>query len=230
MAKESNFKNLTLTLFLITLLSSLGLGVMYTVTKEPVEQAKEAKVINALKQVLPEFDNKPNEDITHDSVMGSELLVYHASLKGEPVGIVVKSVSDKGFSGNVVIMVGFDMGGNIVGYSVLDQKETPGLGTKMVDWFKPQTKAEPSLVERIFGFTVKVPERKSSIIGLNAENANLTVSKDGGDVDAITAATISSRAFLDAVSKAHIAFKNSIAATTQASQQTTVKEEGVSNE
>ena len=140
--------------------------------------------------MLPDFDNKPNEDITRDSVMGSELLVYRASKKGEPVGVAVKSISDKGFSGNVVIMVGFDMGGNIVGYSVLDQKETPGLGTKMVDWFKPQTKAEPSLVERIFGFTVKVPERKRLHYWTQCRECNLTVSKDGGDVDAITAATM----------------------------------------
>lgn len=84
-------------------------------------------------------------------------------------------------------MVGFDKEGNIINYSVLEQKETPGLGTKMVDWFK-------------------TPIGNQDIRGKNPAKNNLTVKKDGGEVDAITAATISSRAFLDAIHNAYAAY------------------------
>ena len=77
-------------------------------------------------------------------------------------------------------MVGIKPDGTIINYSVLEHKETPGLGSKMQEWFSS----------------------KGDIRGLSADKNNLTVSKDGGDVDAITAATISSRAFLDAVNRA----------------------------
>ena len=85
-------------------------------------------------------------------------------------------------------MVGFDKAGNIFNYSVLEQKETPGLGTKMVDWFKTD-------------------KGNQNIKGKNGGTANLTVSKDGGEIDAITAATISSRAFLLTIQNAYKAFK-----------------------
>ena len=93
-----------------------------------------------------------------------------------------------GFSGEINIIYGFDQEGNVTGFEVVQQAETPGLGAKMNDWFR-------------------MPEGKRSIIGLNSANNNLTVSKDGGDVDAITAATITSRAFLDALTRADKAFR-----------------------
>ena len=103
-------------------------------------------------------------------------------------------------------MVGFDPEGNITEYSVLDQKETPGLGTKMVYWFRPQGEVKKSLLETIFGYEVKTPEKQSSIIGKNPAENNMTVSKDGGEIDAITASTISSRAFLESVRTAYNAY------------------------
>ena len=77
-------------------------------------------------------------------------------------------------------MVGIDVNGNLVNYSILSHSETPGLGSKMDKWF----------IE------------KSPITGISVSSAPLSVSKDGGSVDAITAATISSRAFLSAINKA----------------------------
>jgi len=103
---------------------------------------------------------------------------------------------------------GFNPDGTIANYSVLDHKETPGLGSKMDSWFKP-TQKEKSLIERIFGFEVKSVEKQSSVIGKNPETQALAVSKDGGEVDAITAATISSRAFLDAINRAANGLKGS---------------------
>ncbi|MDR0811251.1 MAG: RnfABCDGE type electron transport complex subunit G, partial [Paludibacter sp.] len=114
---------------------------------------------------------------------------------GNFVGAAVESVSHKGFSGDIRVMVGFDKDGNIVDYSVLEQKETPGLGTKMTDWFKTAKGAQ-------------------DIRGKNPAKNKLQVSKDGGEVDAITAATISSRAFLDAVINAYNAYATNSSAPT----------------
>lgn len=179
MKLESNFKNMVLVLTGITLVAAGALGGVYKLTEGPIAASKAAKQENAIKQVLPEYDRLEN------GVVG-EQNIFKAYLGEDFVGAAVEAVSD-GFGGEVKIMVGFDKDGAIVDYAVLQQTETPGLGTKMVDWFKTD-------------------KNKQSIKGLNPATANLTVSKDGGEVDAITAATISSRAFLKAVNAAYSAY------------------------
>jgi len=171
----------------ITLFAALALGSVYSFTKEPIAASKTAKQQNAIKEVLPPgFDHLAEPVAVED---GDEtLIVYKAyNEKNEPIGAAVESSSNNGFSGRILVMVGFDKDGNIFNYSVLEQKETPGLGTKMVDWFKTD-------------------KGNQNIKGKNGGTANLTVSKDGGEVDAITAATISSRAFLFTIRNAYSAF------------------------
>jgi electron transport complex protein RnfG len=179
MAKtESTLKNMVLTLLVITGIAGTSLGFMYKLTKAPIEAAKAAKQEAAIKMVLPEFDKvQKNESITTTNV-------FEATANGELVGVAIEAISNKGFSGEVKIMVGFKPDGTINNYQVLEHKETPGLGTKMADWFK-------------------VDKGNQSVLGKHPKNNKLTVSKDGGEVDAITAATISSRAFLDAVQIAY---------------------------
>jgi len=111
-------------------------------------------------------------------------------------GTAVEAVVD-GFGGQFRIMVGFDAEGNILGYEVLEHQETPGLGSHMTHWFKNADKPNQNIIGRKAG--------------------SLTVSKDGGDVDAITAATISSRAFLKAINQAYADF-HGVEAHTGASQ------------
>jgi electron transport complex protein RnfG len=208
MAKlESSFMNMTLVLTGISLFAAVALASVYSVTKGPIEAAGATKQQNAVKEVLPAFERlDAAENVEMD---GIALKVYRAYDGSDGfVGAAVESVSKNGFNGEIKVMVGFDKDGNIAGYAVLEQKETPGLGTKMVDWFKPQTKTEKSLVEKIFGFEVKAAERKSSVVGKNPARDKLTVSKDGGEIDAITAATISSRAFLETIRYAYAAYKN----------------------
>ena len=209
MAKlASNLTNMLLVLTGISLFAAVALGSVYSVTQEPIEAAKTAKQQNAIKEVLPAFERLDEPEPIEVNGVGT-FDVYKAYDKNDQfVGAAVESVSKNGFSGEVKIMVGFDKEGNIVNYSVLEQKETPGLGTKMVDWFKPQGEVEKSLVEKIFGFEVKAEERKSSILGKNPAKDKLSVSRDGGEIDAITAATISSRAFLEAVQYAYAAYSN----------------------
>ena len=184
MAKESTLKNLTLTLGIITAIAAGSLGLANYVTVKPIAEAKENKVIAALQEVLPEFDNNPAADTSSMEVDGGKLKIYHATKNGEPVGTAVESFSTKGFGGSISVMVGFD-------------KE------RMTYWFRPPQAPVRSLVEKAFGFTMPVVEKKSNIYGLDPGEKPLTVSKDGGQVDAITAATISSRAFLEAVNRAY---------------------------
>ena len=119
-----------------------------------------------------------------------------AVITGHEDGTAVEAVVD-GFGGQFRIMVGFDAEGNILGYEVLEHQETPGLGSHMTHWFKNADKPNQNIIGRKAG--------------------SLTVSKDGGDVDAITAATISSRAFLKAINQAYADF-HGVEAHTGASQ------------
>lgn len=176
---KSNFLNMALVLTIISLVAAGALAAVYTLTVEPIAQAKAQKEEQAVRDVLPSYTRTET-----DLVDG--MTVIRAYNDDNFVGAAVKS-EDTGFGGVVKLMVGFDAAGKIVNYSVLEQTETPGLGTKMVDWFKTD-------------------KNHQDIRGLNPSEANFAVSKDGGDIDAITAATISSRAFLHAVRKAYDAY------------------------
>jgi electron transport complex protein RnfG len=188
MAKlESSFKNMVLVLTSITLFAAVALGSVYKLTKEPIEASKKAKQESAIKDVLPSGVEIKQTDTIFVEGLIDPFLVYKAYSGEEFVGAAVQSYSKNGFSGEIKVMVGFDKDGNIVNYSVLEQKETPGLGTKMLDWFKTE-------------------KGNQDIRGLNGATNNLTVTKAGGEVDAITAATISSNAFLESVRFAYSAY------------------------
>jgi electron transport complex protein RnfG len=178
---ESSLKNMLLTLLVITAIAGTSLGFVYKMTEEPIAAAKAKKQQEAIKQVVPAFTNNPADAVLEiTSKEGLPIKLFPAKKDGKLVGVAVETVSDKGFAGNVSIMIGFKPDGTIENYQILEHKETPGLGTKMDLWFKTN-------------------KGNQSILGKNPGKNNLTVSKDGGEVDAITAATISSRAFLDAV-------------------------------
>ena len=186
--KESTFINMVLVLFVITLIAAAALGAVHKITKGPIENAKLAKKLNAIKKVVPEFNNKPSFEMYKVGLNEKDTLEFYPAKKdGILVGTAVKTLTHKGFGGEISVMVGFDPDGTIYNYSVLGQTETPGLGTKMVSWFK-QTNPDKA---------------KASILNKNPGTSKFFVSKDGGDIDAITAATISSRAFLDAIQTAY---------------------------
>lgn len=180
---ESSLKNMVVVLFTITLISSAAVGGVYMITKEPIEQAKVAAVNDALNQVLPEYEATTSQTIEVNSL---PIVAHTATVADKAVGYAVESISKNGFGGTVRLMVGFDTAGKIININVLEQKETPGLGTKM---------AEENNVLLL------------SLKDKNAAEVNMTVKKDGGDIDALTAATISSRAYAEAVAVAYEAFK-----------------------
>ncbi len=178
---------MVLVLFGVTLISSAAVAYVNSLTIEPINKAKEAKQADAIRQVIPgAFNNDPVADAWKvETPDGGVLEFFPAKQDGKTVGTAVKTYTKKGFGGEVSLMVGFNPDGTVSNYSVLEHKETPGLGSKMDQWF--------------------TQDGKGSIIGKKPGMAGLKVRKDGGDVDAITAATISSRAFLDAVNRASAA-------------------------
>lgn len=180
---ESNLQNMVLSLTLVALVTAALLGGMYVLTEEPIRLSKENKQMQAKVEVLPVQEGVSfAEAEDHDGVM-----VYRAYVGEEFVGAAVETFDPNGFNGRFSLMIGFDKEGQITGYKVLEQNETPGLGANMVEWFRTD-------------------KGKQNIIGLDPAKTNMKVSKDGGDVDAITAATITSRAFLRAVERAYKAY------------------------
>lgn len=176
---KSTLINMVAVLGCITLIASASVAGVYLITKEPIEQAKNQAVQDALSQVLPPFD----QTTTHTEEKNGGILTIHtATLNGQVVGNAVETFSKNGFGGMVKLLVGFDTELNIVNINVLDMAETPGLGTKMLD-------EENALLK--------------SFVGKNPSKMTLKVKKDGGDIDALTAATISSRAYTEAVALAY---------------------------
>lgn len=173
---------MVLVLFVITAVSAAAVGYVYGLTKEPIEQAKLQKKLTALGDVLPSFDNQPTDEVETVQLDGMDINIYTARENGEVKGYAVESLTNSGFSGTIKIMAGFDTSGNIVNIEVLEQAETPGLGAKLANKDNPV---------------------KMSFVGNNPANLNMAVRKDGGDIDAITASTISSRAYVDAVARAY---------------------------
>ncbi|AEJ61147.1 electron transport complex, RnfABCDGE type, G subunit [Spirochaeta thermophila DSM 6578] len=180
MAKmSSTLKNMAVVLGVIALLSSFLLALVYRGTAPVIEHVQKEKQAAAIREVLPLFDNDPVKDaITFEDVPE---LVFFPALKGDSlVGVAVRTYTDKGFSGRFWLMAGFLPDGTIHNVVVIEHKETPGLGANMTtEKFRAQFR------------------------GKNPAEFPLVVKKDGGPVDALTAATISSRAFCDALQRAY---------------------------
>ncbi len=174
------------TLSIVALLAAGLLGGVYAVTKEPIRLAELAAKNEAIKAVVPEFNNEPSQEFIKVASAGDSLVLYSATMNGSLVGTAIETFSNNGFSGEIKLMVGFDNSGNIIDVAVVDHAETPGLGDKM-----EQAKSD---------FHVQFQ-------GKHPEDFQLSVTKDNGDVDAITASTISSRAYCEAVQRAYDAWK-----------------------
>jgi len=185
MAKESNLKNMLLCLFMVGFVAAALLGGAYVLTYDRIAEAKKEEINKALTVVVPSFNNNPSDEVIKKEVDGKMVTIYPAFKDSVLVGYAIEASTTTGFSGLIVLMVGFLPDGTIHNSVVVSHAETPGLGDKM-----EQKKGNFSL----------------QFNGKNPKNFNLAVKKDNGDVDAITAATISSRAFCDAVRLAYKAF------------------------
>jgi len=178
---ESTMKTMLITLTAITLISAASLAYINQITKAPIEKASITKKMTAISEVIPGFDNNPLENVISIDKKGEKVQVYTAQKSGITIGYAIESFSKNGYSGTIKIMVGIDTTGRIIKALVTEHKETPGLGDKL--------------------------DKKKSKFVLQFEGKKLgefkiMVKKDKGDVDAITASTISSRAFCEALNLA----------------------------
>ena len=197
---ESSLKNMLLVLTGVTAISVALLAYVNQLTAEPIAEAEARALSDAVRAVVPGFDNDPIAEQKIQKVNGVDYAVYPATKGGTYIGAAIEA-STMGFGGTLRVLVGFDAEGNIFDYSLLSHAETPGLGSKADTWFKKGGKGD--------------------IIGMNPGKAPLAVDKDGGQVDAITASTITTRAFLSAVNAAYAAYagQDTTDGTTGASQQ-----------
>ena len=189
--QTSNFIRIVVVLSGIILMAVVSSSVVYSLVKDKIQLSKEEKLQSAIRKVLPpydHFDSKPLE--MNDGVEVMKIFKAYDK-QNRFVGAAVESSSNNGYIGHIDVMVGFDKSGQIVNYVVTEQNETPGLGARIIDWFKTEHKSQ-------------------NIIGKDASAANLSVRNDGGDIDAITGATITSRAFLFAIRNAYFAFTSTV--------------------
>lgn len=184
MALESTVRNMFVSLTVICLVCSALLGGAYAITKDKIDEAEVNKQNEAIARVVPEFDNIPSEEVFEVELEGKKYAVYPAKLSGEVVGYAINT-SATGFSGPVVIMVGITAEGRIFNTVPVSHAETPGLGAKISEEGNP-------FVEQF-----KDMDPSATV---------LKVKKDGGDIDAITASTITSRAYTAAVESAWMVF------------------------
>ncbi len=237
--RASTLSNMVLTLLLITFIAGGSLGFIYQLTADSIYEASLSRQKEAVELVVPGFDNDPaSEMFTLESSEGFELKVFPAKMDGELIGVAVETMSNRGFNGEIKVMVGMTPDGTILNYEILEHRETPGLGTKMHDWFKSSgdedSDKEASRLRRffdsLFGITLTDGEDNASIIGKNPGSSKLLAKQDGGDVDAITAATITTRAFLHAIEVAYTTYTQKADASSSATIQNNDQEGGKQDE
>lgn len=189
--KESSFKNMVIVLFLVSALAATALAFVYQATKEPIAKAKLEKKNKAISMVLPKFDTV-DAPVKVAIAEGDSLECYPAKKGNKVIGYAIETYTTKGFSGIFKIMVGFTLDGKIFSTSVLEHKETPGLGDKM-------QKSKSDWSNQFSNLDVASQDT-------DGDGIYIEVTKDKGTIQAITASTISSRGFCDACEKAYKAF------------------------
>lgn len=210
MAKlQSSFKNMVLALLGVALVASAGLGLVNEVTKTPIEVSSKKAQEQAIANVLPAFDHLG--EMTEQTLTGfSDPFEIYPALSADDkiIGHAVKTYTNSGFSGYISIMVGFDAKNNVSGFKVLKHQETPGLGSKMDTWFSDKEEKKTYIIPAMAEWFKSAKNPKQIIVGKNPGETKFEVSKKGGDIDAITAATISSSAFLKAINTAYLVVSN----------------------
>ena len=224
---ESSLKNMLIVLTLVSAVAAFLLAYVNNVTSSTIAKINEEALSAGIKSVL-NIGADEQIDVTEKDIEG--FTVYevtrvdenqqgrhgHRGGRGNEtatwLGTAVKSTDKSGFGGDIEVLVGFNEEGKILGYEVLKHAETPGLGARAGEWFRTATSGEVKevgVLSKIF-FGNPDPAGSHNIIGRDIAQGELKVTKDGGDIDAITASTITSRAFLNAVNNAYKVFKGNV--------------------
>ena len=195
-------------LTVITIIAAGVLAAVNAVTAPQIEKINADNLAAGIKAVMGSEDIQVSEPWE-----SAPFTIYDISdNSGNKLGKAVVT-TENGFGGPLKVLVGFNPEGDILGYTLLEHAETPGLGAKADSWFQTTENGGKG--------------GKACIIGLNPKDKNFTVSKDGGDIDAITASTITSRAFLRAVQQAYSTFCENDGAV--AGQNTNINNDGDDN-
>ena len=205
---ESSLLNMVLVLTGVAVVMGGILAFVNHLTEGPIAQQKEKTLADGIKAVMvcDDIVVAKTDEVRQNDAKGKEqvFMIYQVKdAQGKDLGAAVESTT-MGFGGDLKVLVGFNPEGTILGYTLLEHAETPGLGAKADKWFQK--------------------DQKGDIIGKYPAEP-LTVSKDGGQVDAITASTITSRAFLTAVNNAYNAYKATPAADAETGATMQVKSE-----
>lgn len=191
---ESSLKNMVIVLVGVALVVGAILAYVNHITSGPIAEKAEKSLAAGIKNVMGTEELKVAEPKEVNQTIGGKqvtFIVHKCSDKsGQELGAAVESTTG-GFGGDLKVLVGFDTTGKILGYTILQTSETPGLGAKAGSWFQK--------------------DGKGSVIGKSPKDGDLHVSKDdksGNAVDAITASTITSRAFLKAINQAYAAYSH----------------------
>lgn len=183
---ESSLSNMLLVLVGFSVVIGALLAYVNHLTQGEIEEKKAAQLQAGIVSVMGNSSIKVTKtDSVNEVIDGktADFVIHNISdSQGQSLGAAVESATS-GFGGPLKVLVGFDTTGKILGYTILESSETPGLGMKAGDWFQKGG--------------------KGCVIGLSPADGDLTVTKDGGKVDAITASTITSRAFLKAINQAY---------------------------
>ena len=200
---KSNIANMAIVLTAIAVVAGGLLAWVNNITSGPIEEINNQAIENGIKSVIlgeRDIEFRVEEPTEKDGFIFHNVYDMNENL----LGTAVESTDKNGFGGDLKIMVGLDPEGVILGYEVLEHSETPGLGAQANGWFRQKSGevAEQSTVTTLLLGAPGKPGNHN-IIGMNPGDDLMMVSKDGGDVDAITASTITSKAFLRAVNAAY---------------------------
>lgn len=189
-----------LVLFAITLIAGLVLGFVYELTKEPIRIQKEKQIQAACQAVFgqadhfEEFDYTLSEELTRE-LSGDGVTVgtaYHAlASDGSHLGFVIRVTSSEGFGGNITLYLGVEDSGTLNGISILEISETPGLGMRADEVLTPQFRNK----------------------NVDSFAYTKTGSRSDSEIDAISGATITTRAVTNAVNGGLRAVREELAGT-----------------
>ncbi len=177
-ARETGIARMVLVLTLTCAVMGGALSMVYRSTKAAIEEQERLYKLKSVKAVLPEYDNKPDEEIIElDHPQRGTVEFYPGKKDGGIVGVAFEWSSPEGYGGEIKVLIGVDPQGTVTGIEILPgHAETPGLGAK-----------------------IQEAQWRGQFKDRSLENTDWAVDKDGGEIDSITGATISPRAVTGAV-------------------------------
>lgn len=181
---------LVITLTVVCVGAAFALSLANEVTKEARAKQDRLARLEAIDAVLPDYDNRPDEETVEIKTETERVISYIGRKDGQIVGFAFEQEGE-GYSGKIRVMIGLNPAGEILGIDVVKHAETPGLGA-IID--EPQE--DNPFKDQFF-------KEKREEIGKSAltSKSKIAVIKDGGQIEAITGATISPRGVCEAIRK-----------------------------